>query len=212
MRKEDRWKDARVAAEYDERRFGSALSRRKHARDVRLLGRILRRAGGGAGERWILDLPCGTCRLSAALATAGRVVGADVSLEMMRQAPPGTASPARLQASAFALPFRDGAFDAAVSMRFLFHLDDAEERVRVLREVGRVTAGPVLVQVRYRHTWKHAGRWLRSRVGLSRRYRPSSSRADVERELRAANLELIDLVPVSRLFSDKAVLIARAMS
>ena len=146
--------------------------------------------------------------MSTLAGSGARVVGADVSLEMMRMRSASDGAP-MIQASAFGLPFRDGAFDATVSMRFLFHLDDANERVRVLRELGRVTSGLVIGQVRYRFTWKHAGRWLRSRVGLSRRYRPSHSRAEIATELAEAGLELVELCAVSRLFSDKALFAAR---
>ena len=207
--KRDAWRDVRVAAEYEARRFRTPLQRLKHRRDERLVLALLASA---AGVRRVLDLPCGTGRLWPALSAAGfSVVGADVALEMMRvgreKRPDGQAT--LVQADAEHLPFRSAAFDAVVSLRFLFHLQ-AAERLSILAEMRRVAQDGVVVgQVRYRWTLKHLGRWLRSRVGQSSRYRPSQDRRAIESELSAAGLELVTLRPVSRLFSDKALFLAR---
>jgi ubiquinone/menaquinone biosynthesis C-methylase UbiE len=146
-----------------------------------------------------------------ALARAGFLtVGADVALEMLRagRAARGAGAPL-VQADATCLPFGRATFDAVVSVRFLFHLTPDERRA-VLAEMRRVTkSGIVVGEVRTRWNAKHVGRWLRSRVGLARRYRPSQGRAELARELAAAGLELVALRPVSRLFSDKAFFLAR---
>ncbi len=206
--KREAWRDARVAREYEARRFATPLQRLKHRRDAALVLSLLHAA---AGVRSVLDLPCGTGRLLPELARAGyRAVGADVALEMMRA---GLALRPRgaplVQGDAARLPFRDAAFDAVVSMRFLFHLA-REQRQLCLAEMRRVSKdGLVVGEVRYRGTCKQLGRWLRSRVGLAARYRPAASRAEIAAELSAAGLELVTLRPVSRLFSDKAVFLAR---
>jgi len=207
VQKRDRWRDERVAREYEARRFATPLERHKHRHDVALVLRLL--AGAPPGAR-VLDLPCGTGRLLPALVGAGyRAVGADVALEMMRAGRGLRVLEAPLaQADATRLPFPDRTFDAVVSLRFLFHLGPAE-RSACLAEMARVTAGVVVVEVRYRWNLKHGGRWLRSRVGLGAKYRPSAGRAQLERELAAAGLELCRLRPVSRLFSDKALVLAR---
>jgi ubiquinone/menaquinone biosynthesis C-methylase UbiE len=201
------WRDERVAREYDARRFATPLQRLKHRRDVALVLALL----SEVGARTVLDLPCGTGRLLPALARAGfRVVGADVALEMLRAGREARSMGAPLvQADATRLPFGSASFDAVVSVRFLFHLT-REERRAVLVEMRRVTKDGVVVgEVRTRWNAKHLGRWLRSRVGLARRYRPSEGRAELARELAAAGLELVALRPVSRLFSDKAFFLAR---
>jgi SAM-dependent methyltransferase len=202
------WRDDDVAEQYEARRFAGPLQRLKHRRDVALVLGLLHEV---AGVRDVLDLPCGTGRLLPALRGAGyRVVGADVALEMMRAGRalrPG--GPALAQADATRLPFRSGAFDAVVTMRFLFHLGE-DERRSALAEMRRVTRDGVVVgETRWRWNLKHAGRWLRGRVGLSRRYRPAPGRDELERELRAAGLLLVQVRPVSRLFSDKAFFLAR---
>lgn len=211
MEKRDAWRDPRVAREYEARRFARPLARLKHRRDVALVLGLL--AEVPRVER-VLDLPSGTGRLLPALQAAGfRALGADVALEMMRAGRRLNAGHAALvQADATRLPFRSRAFDAVVSLRFLFHLAP-EERRACLAEMGRVTQGGVVLgEVRYRWNLKHGGRWLRSRLGLAARYRPSEGRAEIEQALAEAGLELVRLRPVSRLFSDKAFFLARPAS
>ena len=87
--------------------------------------------------RRVLDLGCGTGRLSAALAERGlaRVWGVDASAEMLavaREKLP--ASVGLKQARAEGLPFRDGWFDRVV-MWLVVHLVD---RPAAFREVERV--------------------------------------------------------------------------
>jgi SAM-dependent methyltransferase len=81
-----------------------------------------------------------------------RVAAVEPSVEMVRQRPPGAAPAVR--ASAEALPFRDGAFDAALAILTLHHWPDWRAG---LREMRRVARGRVVVL-----TWDpdHAGFWL----------------------------------------------------
>jgi SAM-dependent methyltransferase len=86
-----------------------------------------------------LDVACGTGRSTVALAEiAQRVVGTDISAEMLTQAPPNPRL-AFLQASAENLPLADGIFDL-VTVALAFHWLD---RVRFLNEARRLlrTAG-----------------------------------------------------------------------
>ncbi|MEW6072044.1 MAG: class I SAM-dependent methyltransferase [Planctomycetota bacterium] len=206
--KRDAWRDPRVAAEYEARRFRGPLARIKHRRDAALVLSILRRA---PAVQSVLDLPAGTGRLLPALGAAGyRAVGADVSaamLEVARRALPADLPLAR--ADAERLPFAAGAFDAVVCVRFLFHVSDPATRCTLLREMARVTAVLVVGEVAHRGTLKHLLRRLRGRLGAPSRCRRAPGRAEIARELAAAGLDLERLVPVSRLFSDKAFFVAR---
>ena len=108
------------------------------------------RAGGGR----VLDLGCGEGYVGAALAaeTGADVVLADV-LPMNRTRLPF------VQVGERALPFEDDAFDAALVYFVLHHTADPEA---VLRELLRVTRGPVIVvESVYERAWDHRLlRWL----------------------------------------------------
>jgi demethylmenaquinone methyltransferase/2-methoxy-6-polyprenyl-1,4-benzoquinol methylase len=90
----------------------------------------------------VLDLGCGTGKLGRLLGGRCRVVGVDLSAEMLKVAARGGAASAFVQGSAFALPFRSGAFSAAVSGFLLRNLHDLgaafDELARVLSPGSRV--------------------------------------------------------------------------
>ncbi|MEM7307564.1 MAG: class I SAM-dependent methyltransferase [Planctomycetota bacterium] len=201
--KKDHWRDAAVAGVYDERRFRGRLGRVKHARDARLVLGLLERAGGLSS---VLDLPAGTGRLLPDLAAAGyRVLGADLAREMLAAGRERRGAAALLlQADGERLPLADGAVDAVVSVRFLFHVDERESRAAILREMARVARRCVVGEVRFGGTWKHVSRTLRRHDKL----RPAFDRAALADELAAAGLTLARIAPVSRLFSDKAFFLA----
>ena len=211
--KKHAWQGQETSRVYDARRFQTPLQRIKHRRDETLVLELLSIT---SGVRSVLDFPCGTGRFLPALDGAGfAVVGADLSLAMMRAFPRAeTAAPGMrgflgfVQADGERAPFRSNCMDAVLCMRFLFHVDIEDVRVTILRELGRVSEKAVIGQVRHPWTLKQMLRRLRSRVGLSRRYRPAPARATLEAELARAGLELRELRPVSRLFSDKALFLA----
>ena len=107
----------------------------------RLAGRFLDFAAiGGAAE--VLDVGCGTGSLTFALADAApgaRITGMDHSRAYVDHARSRAPDMGRLmfeQGDAAALPYRDGAFDAALSLLVLNFVPDAE---RAAGEMARVT-------------------------------------------------------------------------
>lgn len=207
-----------MAEGYDQRRFASVLGRRKHRNDVaRLLDTLahhLPSPGRGPGGL-ILDLPCGTGRLGAELMAAGyRVVGADLAPVMLSQAAASAASPMHLLcAEAEHLPLPAAAVDVVISLRFLIHIQDPAVRREILAEMARVTRHLVIGQIRDPHSLKHRGRSLRRALGCAAQLRePSPTHTQLEAELRDAGLELLSRVPISRVFSDKSLFVARPLS
>ncbi len=195
-----------VAEDYDAHRLGTPLRRWRYRRRWSLVRRILNDL---EGVETILDLPCGTGRDTGPLADAGyRVVGADISMEMMRRArQKKDASPGGplgyVQADAERLPFEDDAVDCVLSMRFTFHLDD-EVRVRVLREMKRVSNRWVLIDYRHRYTWRWLKRWVARKLGLDDRPFQRMSRKGLRREFRESGLRLDRVVRGGMVgFSDK---------
>jgi ubiquinone/menaquinone biosynthesis C-methylase UbiE len=93
----------------------------------------------------ILDLPCGTGRISYFLKELGfRVLGADYSHHMIKQ----TMSSLNLtfeQQDIMAIKHPDHTFQAAVCNRLFHHYPAAETRRAALKELARVTDGPIIV-------------------------------------------------------------------
>lgn len=92
----------------------------------------------------LLDLGCGTGR---ALGVVRGAVGADSSLEMLRQAPRGRAA----CALAGALPFGDGAFDALLCTNSFHHYPEPVLTLRELRRVLKPGGRAVIVDPNLHH-------------------------------------------------------------
>jgi ubiquinone/menaquinone biosynthesis C-methylase UbiE len=177
------YEDTATAADY-RGRFSKSWARRLSNRvELRMLRNALERAGRGGR---VLDVPCGAGRLTATIAEHAReVVAVDVARAMLAEAR-GTAaargaSPAFVNASAFALPFADGAFDLAVCWRLLQHFESAVDRARILRELGRVTRRAIVLSFSDAET----GRARR----LARRSRTKPGRVAITRRDLSAELE-----------------------
>jgi SAM-dependent methyltransferase len=128
-------------ADYERRRYRGLDQRIVHGRERRVLRRFFRRTGAGGGR--VLDAPCGYGRFSElCLSRGGPLVGADLSLNMVKRALDASPAPDR-HAGAVAdfkagLPFKPGAFEVVFSMRLFHHIHDREDRRRILAEFGRV--------------------------------------------------------------------------
>jgi SAM-dependent methyltransferase len=157
----------------------------------RVYEHVVARAGLRAAR--VLDVGCGTGRLSLALAEeqAARVWGVDVSPEMLAVA---RAKAPRLrfkQARAEALPFKDGWFDAVVFW-LVVHLVD---RPAAFVEARRVLAPDGRVVVVTFHESHFDGYWLNeyfpSLEAIDRARFPTE--AGLEHELRGAGFGSVDL-------------------
>jgi len=111
-----------------------------HAQHVQILMRWL----SPLRSKRILDVGCGTGRLSAVLAGHGaKAVGLDENETMLTKARHDLAG-ARVQlvrANAACLPFPDGVFDAAIGVMVLQHILSDTNFECALREIARVTTG-----------------------------------------------------------------------
>lgn len=207
------YRDTDVAADYDQHRFVTPARQRRNARKWRAIERALGEAGAVAT---ILDVPCGTGRFTGALAERGHlVVGSDISLEMMRVAArKGPRHPnfaGHLQADVERLPLRTGAVDCVVCIRFMFHVD-AATRVRMLREMARVSRRWLVVDYRHRYSYAWVKWRLLRALGLTRKPFDRVSTAAMLEEFRAAGLVVRRIVPVLRVFSDKWVVLGEPAS
>src|SRR5262245_23196090 len=105
----------------------------------------------------VLDLPCGTGRLTRILVSRGyRVTGADISEAMLEQTRANYAAYQSKQggkAPAVQFEVRDvmstgyntDQFDGIACIRLFHHFSEAETRRRALRELRRICRGPIVV-------------------------------------------------------------------
>jgi SAM-dependent methyltransferase len=141
------WSQPAVAQDYENDRFNSFWGRVYRWREERAVLRALR--GQQPGSR-VLDAPCGTGRITALLVGNGfQAIGCDISRAMMSVARRQLASFHRqvplIESDVEHLPYRDKSFDAVTCVGLLMHFD-ADVRVRVLRELARVSRGRLVVQ------------------------------------------------------------------
>jgi len=143
----EHWRRPDVAQTYDTGRFDNLKGRVYRWREERALERALRGLWRGGT---VLDAACGTGRVTALLQRNGfRATGCDISLAMMavahrRLTSLGYEVPL-VESSVECLPYPDRSFDAVTCVGLLMHLD-ADVRVRALRELARVSRGPLVVQ------------------------------------------------------------------
>lgn len=153
MNKRGYYQDPRIAAEYDRLRFGGHAGRWVDTREREAVCSLI-----DGSAKVILDAPCGTGRMLEVLdRRGGRVpvaIGMDLSEPMMRQASWRLAGhKGRLiVGDVYALPFKLGAFDVALCLRFAVHCRDVAPVLSGLREVVR--PGGSIVFDTQRRSWR----------------------------------------------------------
>lgn len=195
------------AERYERRRYGSFLRRW----NLRLLEKTLARALEGVKPGGlVLDAPCGTGILAPFLRSLGfRVVGADISPNMLAVAR-GRAQPVDvLRGDVEDLPIRAKSVDAVVVSRFLMHLP-ADRRIAVLRTFAEATSGPVIGMVCHPYTFKTMSRAARRFLGLTKKTTNRLTRKQLDAEITAAGLRLERVLSVSPGFSEKWIIVVRA--
>jgi SAM-dependent methyltransferase len=207
------YRSSDVAEDYDRHRFSTPRRQARNLRKWRTIVAALERTSGVSS---ILDLPCGTGRFTGDLADLGyRIIGSDISYEMMRVAKKKMGSREGItgfvQADAERLPLPDSSVDCVLSIRFMFHVDSAT-RVRILREMGRISRRWIIVDYRHRYSLRYA-RWKLKRIlGLTRKPFDRVSRAQLEQELSDAGIAIRAVLPVTRIFSDKWIVVGEPVS
>lgn len=192
-----RYLDPELVARYDSRYTGPFRAL-KGRRWTRLFRRVVE---GLPGVASCMDIPCGSGYVTEALrSVVPFTLAADVSPQMAAFASERAGTPA-LVADIARLPFRDGAFDLIVNVRFMVHFTH-EERAALLSSLARATGRYLLVNYNHRRTLKFALRGLRRRLGLgasSKDPAKKCTRAEVEEEARRAGLRVARVIPASRL-------------
>ncbi|MFT4515800.1 MAG: hypothetical protein ACI89X_003429 [Planctomycetota bacterium] len=190
------------AERYRDRRFRTGSGSGTDSRERNAIASLLKIAASTKGL-W-LDAPCGAGRLSDEL--PGNVVLVDRDPNMVVAA--GDARP-RTCASVHALPFADDAFAGALCMRLLQHIATPAERVTILTELARVTAGPIVVSFFDACSLQHFRRRLRPLLGKRRSGRFAVSRRGFQQELADAGLEAVAMRSLLRFVGEQTLVLAQ---
>lgn len=196
------------AERYRDQRFRSGTGAATHRREVRALRRLLVDVEPtmiDTTRPW-LDVPAGAGRLTGLLPSPPPAVQVDRNLQMLRAAGPDHH---RVCASAQRLPFPDRSFAGVLCMRLLHHIPGSEERVHILRELARVSRGPVILSFFHSISLQHLRRMLHGRLLRRRSNRVAIRLGALSEELHAAGLTLVKARPLLRFVSEQWLLLAR---
>lgn len=190
------------AQRYRDRRFapGTGTGHGTDRRERAALRELLRLAPAAAG-RW-LDAPSGAGRMTAEL--PGPVVQVDRDAAMLRASP---APSPRVCASVHALPFADGCFAGTLCHRLLQHIPTTVERIDILRELARVTRGPIVVSFFDATSLQHLRRRVRRLFGKPRSGRSAVPRRAFFAELRQAGLQPVAVRALRRFVAEQTLVL-----
>jgi ubiquinone/menaquinone biosynthesis C-methylase UbiE len=188
-------------------RWDTPRGRARDERKRRALAAALARLDGCAS---VLDVPCGTGRMSAFLATGRSYVGLDLAPAMLAQARARHASARYAVGDLARLPLADRCVDVAVCIRLMHLVRDRAQRIAFLRELARVARCGVIVDFRHDRALRTILGSARARLGLRARPHNAHALEDVAREFAEAGLADPQFVPVRRpaFLSDKMVAVA----
>lgn len=191
-------------ARYEKRRYRGLDQRLVHARETRILKRLLRaiaEASGAGGPGIALDAPCGYGRFAGLLGDAGyELFATDLSLAMVRRASAPRLSPTILIGIVSnltqGLPFRRDAFDLVFSLRFFHHLHTSPERLSALSEFARASREWLIVSYYQANPLHLAQRAVRRKVLRKKTRIKMITAGEFRGEAASAGFEVVRVVPL----------------
>ncbi len=206
----ERYQAGAVADAYDQRRFTSLKGRlTDRLEKARVLTALERADVDGP----LLDIPCGTGRMTEMLLERGfDVTAADISEAMMKHAKEKTAgygSKVRfVTADIEDLQFEDASFDLILTLRLLHHIPP-ELHSKVLEQLHRKTRKWVIMTFSNKYTLQNLQRNARSLFTKFPRY--SISPALFKQEVTDAGFEIVEYLPLLPVFSESVVVLLEKM-
>ena len=184
----------------------SINAKRRYRRELALLDKAFSHF---KPDSKILDLPCGTGRLSVLLADAGmRVTAADLSPKMVDSAREtmgefNEKNPSQAvefaTANAMETNFADDQFDGVLCYRLLHHFHEAGQRRQIFKELRRINTGPIVATVFTSNALDYYVMRFRSlftgKKHLHRSYLPLKT---FHEDFAAAGLTVVEAIPRMR--------------
>lgn len=205
------WQNKDIANNYDGRRFTSVGGKFYDHMEKRAIARCLDLAQTIMPVSTVLDLACGTGRISEFLAARGyRLTCGDISNEMLdvakaRLKAAGSGDVTFLNVDIYGVDQSIGHFDCVTAFRLFQHLT-SDERSRALQAMAQASKRFVLMNVMYTSTYYGALTKVRRAFGrYTTRY--TSTATEIEAELAQAGLRLVTSVLTQRGFNGNRVLL-----
>lgn len=156
----ENYKDGKLVSDYDKKRFKSLKGHLTNRMELYLIDKALDYACIRPPAT-IIDVPCGTGRVSIHLAQKGFIVkGIDISPEMVeytQEKVEGLQLSDRIQVKvgdAEFLPYEDDTFDACVTLRLFGHTPE-KNRKRILHELIRVSKNHLILAYYLRNSLQY---------------------------------------------------------
>jgi len=190
--------DQQHAQQYFEKHDDGIWRKLSNWRDQQIARKALKIAGN---PKSVLDTPCGTGRFWGVLAeNNNRIIHASdynqtmIDVGVLNRPQPITKRIKHFQASAFELPVPDQFVDSIFCMRFIHHLGESADRVRLLKEFHRVTKETVIISL-----WVDGNIKAKRRLALDQKRPPKTYQnrfvipaKTIEEEFRANGFTVIE--------------------
>jgi len=199
----ERYQDYKVAQSYDKERFSSFLGRIVDRLEKHALNKALKHIDKNS---LILDLPCGTGRITEFLLQKGYfVVGADISEAMIAIAKEKlqkfSGFKGIFRTDAENLSFLDKSFDYSVSVRLMGHLPP-DIRIKILQEMRRVTKKQIVVTFYITDLFTKISKFIqRKGKKIDQPLYPIPMRY-LEDEISKAGLKIVKIIPMLKFISE----------
>lgn len=206
----DQYTEEAVARAYDRERFTTLVGRTFDRLEKRAIRSTLARACRDLPAPSVLDIPCGTGRITELLLDFGlQVTGGDISPAMM--------AVARERCARFGsrvtwqlldldrLALDDHSVDLSTCIRLFHHLDSSQ-RAAILGELSRVTRRFVVINVSFSSPVYRLRRRLKRALGQGVS-KTQATWADITREVESAGLRVVDRRFVWPLVSEDLILL-----
>ena len=158
----------------------------------------------------VVDVPCGNGRMSQCVAQQDllQLVALDLNQHMLQSMSVRNQAgmlDRRVQADVLHLPLPNKCADLVINMRMMHHLPNRPLRLKVLRELVRVSRDWLITSFWTTHSWRYIRRRL---LGKSIRGFPISPYQFMDL-VDEAGLKIEQLIPTRRLYEEQVVAVCR---